>query len=483
MYLGIDIGTSGIKAVIVDDHDKVIAESRTPLSLSRPHPLWSEQNPLDWWTQTEAAVLQLDATLRSQVRAVGLSGQMHGAVLLDKARNVLRPAILWNDGRSSLECDEILAREPRAHEITGNLIMTGFTASKLVWVKKHEPKIFDALDLVLLPKDYIRLKMTGVEAMDMSDAAGTSWLDVAKRDWSDAMLSACDLTRAHMPKLVEGSDQTGLLSDEIAAKWGMNKVPVCGGGGDNAAGAVGVGVIREGDALLSLGTSGVIFAATDAFRPNIEGTVHAFCHALPNRWHQMSVILNAASCLDWVCALTGQADVPSMMAQCEADGSDLVSEIFLPYLSGERTPHNNPHAKGVFFGMTGATTKTSLSIATLQGVAFALTDGLSVLQDAGTRPESLTVIGGGARSPYWGRILASSLGIPLVYRESCDVGPALGAARLARLCLGEDDIETVCKQPTITQVIDPDFSLRDQLLPRYEKYKALYLALKPHFKD
>lgn len=483
MYLGIDVGTSGIKAVIVNDAGSVVSEARAPLGLSRPHPLWSEQDPSDWWAATNSAVSQLESAARAQVRAIGLSGQMHGAVLLNRARKVIRPAILWNDGRCEAECDELLRREPATHEITGNLIMPGFTAPKLLWVRAHEPEIWDALDLVLLPKDYIRLRMTGEAATDLSDASGTLWVDVAKRQWSDAMLTACELTQSHMPRLCEGLEPTGILRDELAEAWGMQRVSVCAGGGDNAAGAVGVGVIHDGDALLSLGTSGVLFAATEQFRPNVAGTVHAFCHAVPERWHQMSVMLNAASCLDWVAQLTRADGVEEMLQAIEASGKTDTSELFLPYLTGERTPHNDPYAKGVYFGLNPGTDPLALGLATLQGVALALADGLDVLSDAGTHFDSITVIGGGARSAFWGRTLASALGKPLIYREGADFGPSYGAARLARLSLGADTVAEVCTAPPIRHVIEPDRQLCDSLDAKRAPFQRLYQTLKPLFKD
>ncbi len=483
MYLGIDVGTSGVKAVIVDDAGIVVAEARAGLTVSHLKPLWSEQEPSDWWAATNTAVSQLDAGAREKVRAIGLSGQMHGAVLLNAARKVIRPAILWNDGRSGAECEELLRREPRSHDLTGNLIMPGFTAPKLLWVKGNEPKVWDEIDLVLLPKDYIRLRMTGEAATDLSDASGTLWVNVGERKWSPEMLAACDLTEANMPRLCEGLEQTGILRDELAEAWGMARVPVCAGGGDNAAGAVGVGVIRDGDALLSLGTSGVLFAATQAFRPNVAGTVHAFCHAIPDTWHQMSVMLNAASCLDWVCALTRAGSVPAMLHELEAANLADTPEIFLPYLTGERTPHNNPHAKGVFFGLTAGTGPMQLALATLQGVALALADGMDVLTDAGTRFDSITVIGGGARSSYWGRILASALNKPLIYRTGADLGPSYGAARLARLSIGDGDIDAVCEAPPIESVIEPSRNLSDLLAAKRPAFRAIYENLKPLFTD
>ena len=307
MYLGIDVGTSGVKVVLVDDAQRVVDQETAPLRVSRPRPLWSEQDPEDWWRATEAAVAALkdrQASALSGVRGIGLSGQMHGATLLDGKDRPLRPAILWNDGRSGAECAELEGRVPASRSITGNIAMPGFTAPKLLWVARHEPEIFAQVAKVLLPKDYVRLRMTGRHASDMSDAAGTLWLDVGARAWSEEMLAGTDLALRHMPELFEGSEATATLVPDVAARWGVPPdARVAGGGGDNAAGAVGTGVIAPGNAFLSLGTSGVIFAASDGFRPNPDQAVHAFCHALPGTWHQMSVILSAAACLSWVTKL------------------------------------------------------------------------------------------------------------------------------------------------------------------------------------
>lgn len=480
MWLGLDIGTSAVKAVIVGDDGAVAAQATAPLRVSRPHPLWSEQDPEDWWRATCAAVAELPAVLRAAVRGVGLSGQMHGAVLLGPDDRVLRPAILWNDGRSYGECVDLERRVSGARKITGNIAMPGFTAPKLLWVRGHEPETFDRIAKVVLPKDFIRLRMTGSYASDMSDSAGTLWLDVVERRWSAEMLGACGLTEAHMPSLFEGSAPTGRLHPRIADDLGLPRVPVAAGGGDNAAGAVGVGVTEPGDAFLSLGTSGVIFAVSDGFAPNPAQAVHAFCHALPDRWHQMSVILSAASCLEWVARLTGSADVPEALAAAEAAEREELP-IFLPYLSGERTPHNDPHARGVFFGLAHETNRSALIRAVLEGVAFALADGADALRAAGTKLESLSVIGGGARSRLWGRILATALGCQLEYRADAEVGPALGAAKLARLAVTGESIEQVCAKPTLRETIDPDPSLAAQLTARRARFRRLYGDLKGTF--
>ena len=306
MFIGIDLGTSGVKAVLLDRDGRVRCTAQHALSVSRPHPRWSEQAPADWWRATSAALGGLLAQVRvkgidaHRIEAIGLTGQMHGATLLDEKGEVLRPAILWNDGRSDVECVELEAAVPQLHRIAGNLAMPGFTAPKLLWVRKHEPEIFARVAMVLLPKDYLRYRLTGDFATDPSDAAGTLWLDVAKRDYSDVLLDACGLSREQMPKVYEGNRVTGTLSPGLAREWGLREIPVVAGGGDNAAGAVGVGIVRPKQAMLSLGTSGVYFAVSDGFLANPSSAVHSFCHALPQTWHLMSVMLNAAGCIDYL---------------------------------------------------------------------------------------------------------------------------------------------------------------------------------------
>jgi xylulokinase len=483
MYMGLDIGTSAVKAAVVDEAGRVIDQASSPLTVSRPHALWSEQNPADWWAAANGAVSDLRPQLRSAVRAVGLSGQMHGATLLDKNLRALRPAILWNDGRSARQCAELEAAVPEMTRITGNRAMPGFTAPKLLWVRLHEPKIFDATAKILLPKDYVRLRMTGELASDMSDSAGTLWLDVAKRRWSDAMLAGTGLDVSHMPALFEGNEITGELRAELAEAWGMSRVPVVAGGGDNAAGAVGVGVVRPGDAFLSLGTSGVLFLANDGYRPNPAGGVHTFCHAVPRHWHQMAVILSAASCVDWAARLCGLADAGALFAAAEARDKPSGSEIFLPYLSGERTPHNDPNAQGVLFGLNHESDAPAIAQAVLEGVAFAFRDGMDALLASGAKIESIAVIGGGARSVYWGRILSSVLRRPLTYRDSGAVGPAYGAARLARMGRENASIEEICTPPPILHVAEPDDRLTELYTHKMRRFRRLYQNLKDLFRE
>ncbi|AWK88226.1 xylulokinase [Azospirillum thermophilum] len=490
MYLGIDLGTSGVKAVLVDEAQRFVGQAAAPLEVGRPHPLWSEQDPEDWWTATGRAVAALRAAHPREmaaVRGVGLSGQMHGATLLDASDRVLRPAILWNDGRSGDECRELERRVPELRRLTGNRAMPGFTAPKLLWVARHEPDRFAATAHVLLPKDYLRLRMTGDHASDLSDSAGTLWLDVGRRCWSAEMLAATGLDEAQMPRLYEGSQATGTLRAEVAAGWGVPAgTPVAAGAGDNAAGAVGVGVVAPGSAFLSLGTSGVIFVSGDRFSPNPDRGVHAFCHALPRRWHQMSVMLSAASCLTFAARLTGADDEAALLREAEADvaaGSDIGPLVFLPYLSGERTPHNDPHAKGVFFGLTHDSGRSALARAVLEGVAFAFADGLEVLEEAGDRVERLLVIGGGARSPLWGRILASALDRPLDYPAGGEVGPAFGAARLARLAVTGEAPEEVCRPLEVRDTVRPDPALSRAMAGRRRLFRRLYGDLRAAFRE
>jgi len=481
MFLGIDIGTSAVKAVVVEEGGAVTAEASAPLAVSRPEPLWSEQDPDDWWTAANQAVLALPADTRRQVRAVGLAGQMHGATLLDESDRPLRPAILWNDGRSERECAELETAEPHSRQITGNAAMAGFTAPKLLWVRRHEPQTFSAIKTVLLPKDYVRLQMTGDKATDVSDASGTLWLDVARRQWSTEMLAASGLEERHMPRLFEGVEATGMLRRDVALAWGMDEVPVAAGGGDNAAAAVGAGVVADGDAFLSLGTSGVSFVATDSFRPDADHGLHAFCHALPGRWHQMSVMLSAAASLDWAANLLCM-DVPELIDYASR-AEERATPIFLPYLSGERTPHADPHAKGVFFGMTADTGPAELARSVLDGVAMGLRDGLDVILAAGSEVESFTVVGGGSRSTWWGRLIAAALERPLVYRESGAVGPALGAARLAQIACGAGTIQGSCAPPPAIETVEPERDLIPYFADRQPRFRALYVALQHRFRD
>ncbi len=486
MFLGIDLGTSEVKLLLLDERHRIVATAGERLALQRPQPLWSEQQPADWWQATDLALQRLAAehpAAMAAVQAIGLSGQMHGAVLLDEAGEVLRPAILWNDGRSGAECRALEAALPALRQITGNLAMPGFTAPKLAWVRAHEPEVFARVRTVLLPKDWLRLQLTGERVSEMSDASGTLWLDVGRRCWSAEALAATGLGVEHMPRLVEGSEISGRLHAHLAARWGLRPgTPVAGGGGDNAASAVGIGAVRAGQGFVSLGTSGVIFLASDRFRPNPAQAMHAFCHALPGAWHQMSVMLSAASALRWVRELLGLDSEEALLARVAAlsAAQRARAPVFLPYLSGERTPHNDPHAQGVLFGLGAGDDAASVGYAVIEGVAFGLRDGWASMGVGAGEVEELSLVGGGARSEWWARLIASTLGVGLVTHEGGEAGGALGAARLAWLSVGGGQ-DAVCPAPPVRQRFAPDAAWASALQPRYERFRRLYPALRGHF--
>jgi xylulokinase len=486
MYLGIDLGTSELKVVALADDHRVVASTSEPLTVSRPRPLWSEQDPAAWWTALDTAMLRLQAAHPAElasVRAIGPSGQMHGAVLLDHADEVLRPAILWNDGRSARQCETLEAAAPMLRGVAGNAAMPGFTAPKLLWVREHEPELFARAARVLLPKDWLRLGLTGEHVSEMSDASGTLWLDVGRRNWSDALLATCLLTRAHMPRLVEGSDVSGQLRPALAARWGLTAgIAVAGGGGDNAASAIGVGAVRPNQGFVSLGTSGVCLLVSERFSPNPEDAVHAFCDALRGRWHQMSVMLSAASALRWACGVLGQPSEAALLDRVASltAGQRAQAPLFLPYLSGDRTPHNDAHAQGVLFGLTHDHDAASIGYAVIEGVSFSLLDGWQSLAPERAAVPALSLIGGGAQSALWAQLLASLLGVVLNVHEHGAAGGALGAARLAWLADGGTEGD-VCRTPRIRRAFAPDASEASLLLSRHERFRALYPTLRAQF--
>jgi xylulokinase len=483
MFLGIDFGTSEVKVLLLDGSHGVVGTSGAALTVSRPHPGHSEQNPADWWQATQNALAQLRQQFPAQygqIQAIGLSGQMHGAVLLDKDNQVLRPAILWNDTRSALECEEMMAELADLPQLAGSLAMPGFTAPKLRWVAKHEPDTFSKIAKVLLPKDYVRLLLVNDHVTDMSDASGTMWLDVEKRAWSQDLLALTGLNLSHMPRLVEGHQVSGHLSAEAAALLGLSHgIAVAGGAGDNAASAVGMGAVNAGEGFLSLGTSGVLFVVTPSYQPNAASATHAFCHAVPQRWHQMSVMLSAASCLHWATQLLGaesDAAVEKMARTLNAE-ERADAPIFLPYLSGERTPHNDAKIRGSFHALSHDTNPASLAYAVMEGVSFGLADGLRALQAAGCVVHRLSLVGGGARSALWAQQLATLLDIEIVTHDGSAAGGALGAARLGWLATGAT-LDTVCTAPAVSQTYTPDAVERALLVPRYARFRALYPVLR-----
>ncbi|GAA5657576.1 xylulose kinase [Brucella sp. NBRC 13694] len=479
MYLGLDLGTSGVKALLIDHAQTVIGSAHGELDVSRPHPGWSEQDPVQWIKACRTAIDGLRAAHPkefSAIAGIGLSGQMHGATLLDEQDQVLRPCILWNDTRSYREAAKLDA-DPAFRAISGNIVFPGFTAPKLVWVANNEPDIFARIRKVLLPKDYLRLWLTGEYVSDMSDSAGTSWLDTGARHWSRELLDKTNLDESQMPRLAEGTDATGRLRAELAAEWGIAGQPVvAGGAGDNAASACGMGTVKPGHAFVSLGTSGVLFAANGAYQPKPESAVHAFCHALPDTWHQMGVILSAASALDWYARLVGKT-----AHELDKELGDTLnapgSATFLPYLSGERTPYNDAKIRGVFSGLEHESDQRALTQAVLEGVAFAIRDNLAALQSAGTDIKSLTAVGGGSRSTYWLKAIATALNVPITLPEEGDFGGAFGAARLGLIAATGVDPFAVCTPPRTERTIEPEAALLPAYEEAYQRYHALYPAL------
>lgn len=475
MFLGIDIGTSSVKAVLTDADGVVVGIASRPCTVSRPHPLWSEQEPEDWVSAAVAAVDELaerQPAALAAVLGIGFSGQMHGAVLLGADNRVLRPAILWNDGRSHRQCATLEETLPTLRDISGNIAMPGFTAPKLLWVAEEEHEVFAALAKVLLPKAYVRWRFTGAMVEEMSDASGTLWLDVGRRDWSDDLLAATRMTRAHMPDLAEGSDAVARLSPDLARRWGMREPPVvAGGAGDCAASAVGLGAITPGDGFLSLGTSGVLWRTTDRFLPNPAMAVHAFCHALPGVWHQMGVMLSSAASLAWAASTLGAPEA-ELLAPL-GDAVDSPSPVaFLPYLSGERTPHNDATVRGLFAGLSAETTRDAMVQAVLEGVAFAARDNLVAL-GAGA-PTAFDLAGGGSRSRLWARICADALGVTIHRIEDGEVGAALGAAHLGRMAATGEPPATVCRKPRRLETFTPDPARAEAYSQSWLRWRRLY---------
>lgn len=489
MYLGLDLGTSGLKAVVIDDEGGVIAQESVSLSVTNPHPTWSEQDPLSWWQACIDVLALLSQRLDlSRLKSLGIAGQMHGATLLDKQGDVLRPCILWNDGRSQAQCEALMSNYPELTERSGNLAMPGFTAPKVQWVRENEPEIFAKLAYVLLPKDYLVYRLTGRFSTDCSDAAGTLWLNPQTRQWDDVLLSATGLTQANMPTVFEGCDQVGQVSEEASKRLGLPMLPVVAGGGDNAAGAVGMGITHAGQGLLSLGTSGVYFVVSEAHKANPENTVHAFCHALPDRWHQMGVTLSAANSLSWLARLVDRS-VPELLGALDQSDKKRTSVILLPYLSGERTPHNDPDAQGQFVGLRNGTDLVDMTLAVLEGVAFSLLDCQNALSSAGSEVNELSLIGGGARSALWRQIVANVLNKRVIYRDGGEVGPGLGAARLALLGEKQDKakqnntslealIERYCPTPEVLATHEPGSDMAEYYQQKYALYQAYYQMTK-----
>jgi len=478
MYLGIDLGTSSVKTVLMDEKQTILASSTANMEVSRPNTGWSEQDPAAWISGMESTLGQLHANhpdSMKAVRGIGLSGHMHGATLLDNQDKVLRPCILWNDTRSHAEAQQL--DTPQSRSICGNILFPGFTAPKIAWTENHEKDTFKKIAKVLLPKDYARLWLTGEHVSEMSDAAGTGWLDVGNRQWSDELLGETHLTVDNMPSLVEGTAVSGTIRSELGHRFGLSEsVVVAGGAGDNAASACGMGTVAPGNAFLSLGTSGVLFAANASYQPNAQSAVHTFCHALPDTWHQMGVILAATDSLNWLAKVLNKtpAELTAMLEGNEATPTDV---LFLPYLGGERTPHNDANVRGVFLGLSHDTDAIEMTKAVLQGVAFAFRDCQDALAGAGTQLDSAYAIGGGSKSGYWLQLIATALKLPLHTTLDGDYGAGLGAARLGMIAAENATADQVCQKPPVSQTIEPDVKLFDHFSTLYNRYQHAYKSI------
>jgi xylulokinase len=489
LVLGIDVSTTGSKALLMDEQGVVVASASAPHTLQTPKPLWSEQDPAEWWLASAGSIRKVVSEAgATRIAAVGLTGQMHGLVLLDAQDRVLRPAILWNDQRTAAECDEIRARlggRERLVKISGNDALTGFTAPKILWVRRHEPEVYAKARRVLLPKDYVRQRLTGVAAMDKADGSGTLLFDLAKRGWSKDILEALEIAPDWLPPTFEGPEATGTISSYAAAETGLAVgTPVVAGGGDQAAGAVGAGAVRPGVVALTLGTSGVVFATTESPLTEPQGRLHAFCHAAPGRWHFMGVTLSAAGSLQWYRdTLAPQEPFERLVGAASAAPAGCEGLLFLPYLSGERTPYPDPLARAAFVGLTRRHSRDHMTRAVLEGVAFSMRDCFGLLKGAGlSGVGQVRVAGGGAKGPLWRRICASVLGVELVQVNSTE-GAAYGAGLLAAVNAGFwPNVEAACDAAiSITGRDAPDSAWAQAYDELYPRYRELYGALKPTY--
>lgn len=486
-FLGIDSSTTGVKALVIDSAGNVVGTATTEIPYSTPKPLWSEQDPAVWWSgaiNSIQVVLNETGLTGHDIAAVGLTGQMHGLTLLDEAGNVLRPAILWNDQRTGAECDDIRAALGKTNliKITGNDALTGFTAPKILWVRKNEPEVFAKTRHILLPKDYVRYKLTGDFAVDKADGAGMLLFDLSKRDWSVEVLEKLGVPAEWLPQTYEGPAVTGHISAAGAEATGLKAgTPVMGGGGDQAAQAVGVGAVKAGIIALTLGTSGVVFASTDSPFVEPEGRLHAFCHSVPGRWHLMGVMLSAAGSLRWYRdTLAAGVDFDSLLAPANDIPPGSEGLLFLPYLTGERTPHPDPLARGAFVGLTVRHTQAHFSRAVIEGVAFGLRDSFELMKSAGLAAiNQVRASGGGVKSSLWRQILADVLNAELVTVNTTE-GAAYGAALLAGVGAGAwPDVDTACEaciKVTGSTQPQPETAARYEGL--YAQYRQLYPALK-----
>ncbi len=480
MFVGIDLGTSGLRALLIDSDQRVVASGEATYNTAHPHSGWSEQDPADWRAACVTAFAELRASFPAEVAAIkgiGVSGHMHGATMLDAGGDVLRPCLMWNDTRSADQAAR-LDSTAKVRDLSGNIVFPGFTAPKVMWVAENEPDIFAKTAKVLLPKDYLNYWLTGVYASDMSDSAGTSWLDVGARDWSDELLAASGMRRDQMPELFEGTQAIGTVREELAAQLGLpSGVVVAAGAGDNAAAACGIGALSDGEGFVSLGTSGVLLTGRDGFAPKPASAVHTFCHAIPGRWYQMGVILAATDSLNWLAK--NLQDSPANLAAALGDSIGRPGRMrFLPYLSGERTPHNDADLRGALIGIDIGAGHRELTQAVVEGVSFALRDNLEALKSTGAKLDHVIAIGGGSRSDYWVELIATLLNIPVSLPEAGEFGAALGAARLA-ICAATDAApQSIMTQPGLARTIQPRTDLRDAYEAAYVAFQNSYPGIK-----
>jgi xylulokinase len=483
-FLGINLGISEAKVVLMDSEQLILAEAVVRLTRSSPQPNWIEQSPEEWWHATLEAIAKVRADAPagfSRLQGIGVSGQAQGTVLLDKHHRLLRPAILWSDCRARAECVELEALVTNSRSITGNMALPGFTAPKLLWLQKYERSVFDSIAKVLMPKDFIVFRLTGEFVTDMSDASSTLCFDVARRDWSDRLIEAVRLTREHFPRLSEGSESVGALRPQLADTWGLGQpVSVAAGAGRPAATAVGLGALKEGAAYISLGPSGLTFVTTSDPRPSPEHAVRSFCHCLPKRWHQLGIVPAGTASLDWCARMIGAGDRGYILDQARlADMHE--APVFLPYLNGASTPHNDPRASGVFFGLTENTSASSLAYAVLEGVAFSVADSLSAIKETGTHIRRASLIGDGSHDRFWIELLVSACGMPLDLHATEFDAASIGAARLAQLAAGGCMTADLCLAPPVVETVEPRADWGEELEIRHARFRRLYRALKSEF--
>ena len=472
-FIGVDLGTSGLRAILVDQFGNFVASSESGYTVTNKNPGWSEQNPEDWINACKLSFKELRENFPNEIsklQSIGVAGHMHGAVLLDRRQKPIRPCILWNDTRSHIEAESLDSQE-RVRELSGNIVFPGFTAPKLLWVKNNEPELFEKVETVVLPASFLNTWLIGAPFADMSDSAGTSWLDIKKRKWSKHLVSVSDMKMEQMPKLVEGNQIAGQMRSDLTSELGFpNDVKIVGGAGDNAAAACGVGAVKEGEGFVSLGTSGVLLLSRNQCNPFTDAAVHTFCHAIPQKWYQMGVILSATDSLNWLSRISDKS--ASELDQLLPDQpSGPANERFFPYLSGERTPLNDPHIRAGFSGLAQTSDLTQLTKAVMEGVCFALRDCLEAIRKTGASPTSLLAIGGGSASKFWLQTLSNTLNIELEKPKSGEFGAALGAARLAISSIVKEPVEGIMFKPEIEEKIIPNLKYTHLYQTAYESYK------------